>query len=250
MSADPIRRLKTYGRDLSSIPVSRLPQTCDKACFICVNTYTSYRLNLGTGPINDAVNIAKCVKPFGYEVYFVHNPHRRTFLQYLDKFFSATQKNLVFFYVGHGTYQTDKNGDEADGQDEAFVFDDGNITDDELVTHLIDNKNPNNVVTLITDACHSGTIWDLQGGDVKGRRLPDKVISISAASDSQTAKQTSINRAEQGIFTYNLTKTVKKNPCITPNELKTTLRKALRTYGQTFTVGTTSQELLTQPLFV
>lgn len=247
--SDPVRRLKTLGRDLGTIPLSRIPASFEKVCFICVNTYTSYRLNLGTGPINDAVSFAKCVKNYGFEVFFLHNPHSRNFLKYLDKFFSNAVGQLIVYYVGHGTSSSDLDKDEADGNDEAFVFDDGIIIDDDLITHLIDNKNPDNEVILVTDACHSGSIWDIQAGNVKGRELPARIMSVSAASDKQTAKQTMINRQEQGIFTHNLTKILKKNPGMTPNQLKDMMRKELRKYGQTFTVGTTSPDLLDQPLF-
>lgn len=247
--SDPVRKLKTVGHDLSAISITRLPATFEKVCYICVNTYRSYRLNLGTGPVNDAYSIAKCVKKYGYEVYFLHNPHSRNFLKYLDEFFSRTTGHLVFFYVGHGTSVRDLDGDEDDGYDEALVFDDGNIIDDVLVEHLIAKKNPENKMTLITDACHSGSVWDIQGGNVLGRQLPSNVISLSAASDSQTAKQTVIERLDQGVFTYNMTKVIKSKPSITPNQLQTEMRKVLRQYGQTFTVGSTSPELLTCPVF-
>lgn len=249
MTTDAVRRLKTYGRDLSTIPLSRVPAEMEKACFICVNTYTSYRLNLGTGPLNDAVTFAKAMKNFGYQIYFLHNPHCRNFLNYLDKYFANTTQELVVYYVGHGTSVKDLDKDEADGYDEAFVFDDGNIIDDDLITHLIDNKHPDNEIVLVTDACHSGSIWDIQGGDIKGRKLPNRIMSISAANDKQTAKQTMINRAEQGIFTYNLSKILKKNPSITPPQLQSEMRKALRQYGQTVTVGTTSNDMLDEPIF-
>lgn len=250
MTSDPIRRLKTYGRDLSTLPLSRLPETFDKVCFLCVNSYTSYRLSLGTGPINDGVNFAKRMKTtFGFEVYFYHNPHCKAFLNYLDAFFSKTTGHLVFFYVGHGTNVTDTDGDEADKKDEALVFEDGNIPDDVLIDHLISQKNPANKLTLVTDACHSGSIWDIQSGNANGRKLPERIISVSAATDAQTAKQTTINRQDQGVFTYNLAKKLKTNPESTPNQLKTALKKELRKYGQTFSVASTTKEFLTQPLF-
>lgn len=247
--SDPVRRLKQLGRDVASVPVSRIPTEMGKVCFICVNTYTSYRLNLGTGPMNDAVSFAKCVKNFGFEVYFMHNPHSRNFLKYLDTFFANTAEELVVYYVGHGTSVADTDGDEADKTDEAFVFDDGVIVDDVLIDHLIEHKNPASKLILVTDACHSGTIWDIQGGSVHGRQLPERIMSISAANDKQTAKQTMINRQEQGIFTHNLTKVLKENPEFSPNELSSKMRSVLRKYGQSFTVGTTSPELLEEPLF-
>lgn len=247
--SDPVRRLKTLGHDISSMPVSRIPKDMGKICFICVNTYTSYRLNLGTGPVNDAVSLAKRVKACGYEVYFIHNPHSRNFLKYLDVFFQNTAEELIVYYVGHGTTVSDTNGDEEDGHDEAFVFDDGNIVDDVLIEHLIDCKHPDSKLILITDACHSGSIWDIQGGCVHGRELPKRIISLSAASDRQTAKQTMIDRQEQGIFTSNMTKLLKAEPELSPNALAPKMRAQLRKFGQTFTVGTTSPELLDEPLF-
>lgn len=249
MTTDAVRRLKTYGRDLATIPISRLPNEFDKACYLIVNTYTSYRLNLGTGPLNDAVSFAKCMKNFGYKVFFVHNAHKKNFLNYLDKFLAKTKGELVIYYVGHGTSVPDLDGDEDDGYDEAFVFDDGIVIDDILVEHLIANKNPENEVVMVTDACFSGSIWDIQSGNVNGRVLPDRIMSISAANDKQTAKQTMIQRAEQGIFTYNMTKILKRNPAITPPQLQTEMRKILRKYGQSVTVATTNQSLLHEPIF-
>ena len=248
--SDPIRKLKTYGHDLSTMALSRIPKDIVRCGFICVNTYKSYRLNLGTGPINDAVSMAKSLKNyFGFEVYFLHNPTSKNFLKYLDFMFQNTADHLVFFYVGHGTSVRDTQGDEADGYDEAFVFDDGNIVDDVLIDHLIQNKREGNYITLITDACHSGSIWDIQGGAVHGRKLPENIISVSAAADAQTSKQTMIDRLEQGVFTANLTKQLKQKQDITPAQLKTALTKILRKYGQTCTVATTTDSLMDEPLF-
>ena len=39
--------------------------------------------------------------------------------------------------------------------------------------------------------------------------MPSNVLSISAANDKQTAKQTVIDRKEQGIFTVNFGKVLK-----------------------------------------
>ena len=249
MTTDAVRRLKTYGRDVSSIAVSRIPADMDKTCFICVNTYTSYRLSLGTGPLNDAVTWAKRMKAFGYEIYFMHNPHSRNFLKYLDAFLEKVKGELVVYYVGHGTSVVDRDGDESDGMDEAMVFDDGTVIDDVLVNHLCEHKHPDSKLILVTDACHSGTIWDIHNGSVNGRNLPENVISISAANDKQTAKQTVIDRQEQGIFTYNISKLLKADPELSPNQLATKMKTILRKYSQTFTVGTTTEALLTEPLF-
>ena len=89
----------------------------------------------------------------------------------------------------------------------------------------------------------------MQGGDIRGRKLPDGVMSMSAASDRQTAKQTVVERLDQGMFTYNLMKILKSEPDLSANECKKKLATSLRTYGQTVTLGSTTNSLLNDPLF-
>jgi hypothetical protein len=120
---------------------------------------------------------------------------------------------------------------------------------DDLISHLCTSKNPNNTIVLVTDACHSGSIWDIQAGSVRGRTLPPGILSVSAASDAQTAKQTMINKKDQGIFTYNLSKLLTAEPNLTPTQIGTKIKAELRKYQQNYTVGTTSPELLSLPLF-
>jgi hypothetical protein len=134
--------------------------------FICCNNYSGYRPSLGTGPVNDAVSFAKCMRQFNYQVFFLHNPGSHNFLTYLDAFFSRTTDHLVVDYVGHGTNMRDVDGDKADGQDEAFVF------DNNLISHLSINKSPSNAIVPVTDACHSGSVWDIQTGSVKATGCP------------------------------------------------------------------------------
>jgi hypothetical protein len=245
--ADPVRDLKECGRDLSAIPIARIPAIIEKAAFLCVNTYTSYRMNLGTSPINDALLFARKLKKFGYSIYFLHNPHARNFLKYLDVFFRNVTRHLVLFYVGQGNGALTEEATAS--TDQAFVFDDGPVYEDDLITHLIDNKNPNSEVVFVTDACHSGTIWDIQDGTVKGRELPPGVISISAATDEQTAKQITVGRTEHGLFTYTLVRALKENPEITPADLGEKMRAAVRSRGQNFSTGATVRALLTKPTF-
>jgi hypothetical protein len=233
--ADPVRDLKEVGRDLSGIPIALLPPRIEKAAFLTINTYTSYRLNLGTCPLNDALLFAKRLKKFGFAVYFLHNPHARNFLRYLDVFFRNVTGQLVLYYVGSG------NGalTDEEGTDEAFVFDDGPVYEDDLVTHLIENKNATSEVILVTDACHSGTIWDIQDGTVKGRELPAGVLSISASSAGPNARQITNGRTEYGAFTSALVRALKEDPAISPTDLADRMRGVVRERGQNFSTGAT-----------
>lgn len=247
---DPVRRLKMIGRDLNDIEIECIPDDLERVCFICVNTYTSYRLNLGVIPINDAVNWAKCMARYEYQVFFLHNPHSRNFLDYLDILFKKVTKHLVFYYVGHGISFECTLGYDESTYNKAMVFDDGSISDGQLIQDLISYKNPQSVITLITDSCRAGTIWDMQSHDLNGKTLPPNIMTISASSGTQTDRQTALLSEEHGVFTHNITKLLKLNPNLTPNELESKMKAILKAYKQTILIGTTSIELKDQPIFI
>lgn len=78
---------------------------------------------------------------------------------------------LVFQYAGHGTHLDDIDGDEDDGQDEAFVpvdFESGAyLLDDDIWT--VFSRLPAGVnLTCFIDCCHSGTITRVLLGPSSG----------------------------------------------------------------------------------
>jgi hypothetical protein len=242
---DAVRELKMAGHDLSGIPISRLPVSFDKVAFLCVNSYVSYRHALGVIPVNDAVTFAKCVKNFGFAIYFFHNPHARNFLKYLDVFLNSTTKQLVLYYVGPGI----KDGAaDTTGEDVAFSFDDGPISDGDFLAHIAEQKVPSNQLILITDTGRSGSIWDLHAGNKRTRKLPPGIVSVWASKSSTTENQT-VPGVDEGIFTHNLTKTLTAEPLITPSELGRKLKSILKRYAQSSSVGTTTPALLNAPIF-
>ena len=87
------------------------------------------------------------------------------------------------YFAGHGTQVADRDGDEADGLDEALQTDDHQlVTDDELTAAFV-NIHPSSTIISICDTCHSPSF------DMK--RLPKGVnaISIKAAQDYESALQ-------------------------------------------------------------
>ena len=242
--------IKNVGLDITNTPVSKLPTKLQRVGFIIINTYEGTSISLGDGPLNDGYNMAKCLKKrYGYQVYYIMNQRKATFMEKLKHFLKAVEGELVVYYVGHGTSVKDVSGDEADGYDEAMVFVDGNVIDDDLIAALCDYKHDDSKCLLVSDCCHSGSIWDIQSGAVHGKLLPANTMSISAASDKQTAKQTYVERMEQGMFTYNMNKLLKQEPNLTPLQLKQKLTTVLRKYAQTVVIGTTSEAMLHQPTF-
>jgi hypothetical protein len=245
MLEDYVARLGNVAIDLSKFTP---PPMIKRGLLACINDYTEQIKypELGAGPDNDGYNMLDIAKQMGYETYFIRNPKMQVFLKLLDAFLKATTEHLVIFYVGHGTNVKDLNGDEIDGLDEAMVFDDGFLVDDILIEHVVNYKNHDAYLTLLTDACHSGTIWDLQS---EHKHLPKNVISISAVSDNQTAKQTLINKIDEGIFTNKFRAIIKDNPLTNPLELHKLMRDDLKRYQQNVMIATTSTELLERPIF-
>ncbi|KAK8858090.1 hypothetical protein M9Y10_013190 [Tritrichomonas musculus] len=242
--------LNDLGSDLSKIPVNELPESLDNAVFICCNTYKKLSYRLGVGPMNDSINVATYLHDIGHTVYYLHNPTSDQFIEYLKYFLSHTKKHLTVYYTGHGASIDDVHGDESDGKDECMVFEDKFIVDDDLADILAQYKtNPDCKTLLLTDCCHSGSIWDIQSGNFNGRVLPPNVMSISAAEDEQTSKQTKIDGTYQGIFTFYFFKLLLENPNYTPKELEKDIKPYLNQFEQCYVVATTSESMLNEPIF-
>ena len=240
--------LQGSATDLSTTTEDALKGKLSKAVLICCNTYTKPSYSLGVGPLNDAITVATSMKEYGCTCYYIHNPQSNEFLKWLKFFLQNTSQYLLVYYTGHGSNMADKNSDEDDGQDECFVFDDAFVKDDVLVQSLIDNKTTNAKVVLLTDCCHSGSIWDIQGGTVNGRTIPSNIISISAAQDTQTAKQTELNGNEQGVFTFYFYKYLSTNPSATPEQMKADLTQYFNRFEMTYVTATTTPSYLTSKI--
>ena len=221
----------------------------DKVCFILCNTYTKPSYQLGVGPLNDAFTVAQNHQKLGYDIYYLHNPKKQLFLDCLEFFLKHTKKRLTVFYTGHGASLPDKSGDESDGLDEVLVFDTGYIVDDILLESLANNANRKSKILLLSDCCHSGSIWDIQSAKRQHIKLPENIVSISAAKDSQTAKQTTIGQKSQGIFTYYFWSIVNANPNITVKDMQDKINPSLNRFNQHYTYACTSPSLADEPIF-
>lgn len=237
-----LENAKTIGTDLSKASKSSIANL-DKAVFICINTYVREDITLGVGPMNDGINVAEAMAAKKWPIYFLHNPTQAQYLEWLSVFLSNTKTELITYYTGHGTQVDGSDAAENDTKNEAYVFENNSqvecLPDDTLQKYLVQYKtNPNLKVILLSDCCHSGTIWDLNKDN-----SPANCISISAAQDKQTAKQTSVEGKEQGIFTYYLFKFLEQNPTATPNWLGEQMLPYLQKFQQNFTVQTSTQSL-------
>lgn len=232
------------GCDLKKM--NSLPTDLKRCVLICCNTYTRPDYSLGVGPMNDALAVAGFMKQLGFDLYFCHNPTSDEFLDYFFHFLKATKEYLVVYYTGHGASVKDTNGDETDGYDEALVFDDNFVIDDKLAEIICKCGKPeSSKVCLFSDCCHSGTIYDLKPGS----SMPPNVFSLSAARDSETAKQTSVDGKDQGIFTFYFFKLLSQQPNLTPLTMEPIINQYLKKFDQHYVASATTPQILSEVVF-
>lgn len=146
-----------------------------KRAILCGLNYIGSDLQLN-GCINDATNMKQIlIDHYGYKPnnimlmtdYTAIKPTKQNIMKYLQKLINDAGKycQLVFHYSGHGSYLKDQNNDEIDHKDECLVPLDykknGMIRDDDI-KKIVQNLHPTAQLTMIIDACHSGTMIDLK----------------------------------------------------------------------------------------
>ncbi|KAK8863853.1 hypothetical protein M9Y10_011544 [Tritrichomonas musculus] len=237
-----LQQLSSIGTDLSKIsPKVPIPMAIPhpKVLFLICNTYTSSEYKLGSGPLNDSLAVASFLKQIGYTVFFLHNSSKPIFVEWFKHILKNATTELIVFFAGRACAV--KEG-EANGNNEVMLFDDGYVKDDELSDLLSQCRGPNQKTVLLSDCCHSATIWDLDSFKV---RPPQNILTISAAKDSQGTLDTK----EQGIFTLYFWKIWSEDPSITVKQMKDKIASPLSKYQIHLDYYTTTPELLDQPIF-
>ncbi|KAJ9552113.1 hypothetical protein OSB04_016158 [Centaurea solstitialis] len=179
--------------------------------------------------------------------------------------------SLVFYFSGHGLRQPDFFDDELDGFDETICPVDfrtaGMIIDNEINETIVRPLVEGVKLHAIIDACHSGTILDLQhvyntktkkwldnsppSGVYKGTK-GGHAISISACEDHQLAADTSAFSGKQmeGAMTYTFRKAIEDNRRVTYGGLLASMHKdILEAKAKCFSLrGLFHRERLQEPL--
>lgn len=105
---------------------------------------------------------------------------------------------FIFYFSGHGDLVADKDGDEADGEDSAYVLlqpdgschkPDSYFVDDDFCAILTKSLHKGARALILSDCCHSGSIADLGRLSWASAGL-DRVISISGCRDPEEAIDT------------------------------------------------------------
>jgi len=140
----------------------------------------------------------------------VFEPTKRNIEKYYVRALRATQDDEMMWmhYSGHGTSKYDYGGDEDDRRDEVLCPCDqrraGVVSDDWLMESL-ETVNPNINLIACFDACHSGTMLDVD------RIKQANVVTFSGCQDDQTSADMSPSNpfmAPYGAFTTSMVRAV------------------------------------------
>ncbi|GMI88353.1 hypothetical protein HRI_002504600 [Hibiscus trionum] len=241
---------------------NRYPRTCaldrigevgDKRAVLCGVSYKKWKYKL-KGTINDVFNMKDLlIEKYRYKeenmlLLTEEQPDARLIptkaniencLKWLVKG-SKSGDSLVFYYSGHGLRQPDFENDEIDGFDETICpvdfLKEGMILDNDIYATIVKPLTDGVTLHAIVDACHSGTILDLEHVyDREHKRWTDnkppsgvrkqtsggKAYCISACGDDQVAADTTAFSSNQmsGALTFILIEVVRGNPDITYGDL-------------------------------
>jgi hypothetical protein len=144
-----------------------------RALCVGINAYASAPLS---GCVADAQRWASQLQAIGFEpprMLIDGQATRQGILDALDDLFAKSSPGdvLVFQAAGHGTTVPDLNGDEPNGQDQAFCpydFQSGALLIDDDVADLFTRVPPGVLLTCFFDFCHSGTATRFAVGRTSG----------------------------------------------------------------------------------
>ncbi|XP_062177663.1 metacaspase-1-like isoform X2 [Alnus glutinosa] len=263
------KKKTSMNRSLDVLPLnvkhSTGPSNCHethprKRAVLCGVTYQNNKYRL-KGTINDVKKMRDLlIDHFGYSKECI-----RVLTEEEDPAFIPTKKNiqdslkwlvegsepgdrLVFYFSGHGLRQPDFNNDERDGFDETICpvdfMQEGMILDNDINSTIVRPLKKNVTLHAIVDACHSGTILDLEciynartknwednSPPSKAKKCTDGGIAIglSACGDDQMAADTSAFTGDEmaGAMTYALIQTVQRNSKLTYGSLLEIIHETL-----------------------
>lgn len=252
-------RKKTEANLVTHTPTNRVP--AKRALLVGIS---KYRPDLNAdlrGCVNDVENMREIlIKYFGFDpenirVLCDDRATKAAILERLSWLIGEAVSGdiLVFDYSGHGSQVRDREGDELDDQmDEILCPYDLNWDDpltDDVLAAMFDKVPAGASLTMICDACHSGTMtkelictnphdvrakFIMPPFDIRcrtlGREIPkanmttvtrgsQRHVLLSGCKDTQTSADAFIDGKYQGALTWAIVDSIKSNPDITWAEL-------------------------------
>ena len=189
----------------SLLSTATKPTTKNAAIVHAYSYYGWASGNLQDGPTNDAIDTATHLRNLGYEVHMYYMKTDEELLELIKNFVSSELDNFAFYNAGHGSWasvDSEAHNVDEDGTMEYLVLGqryDGNSTKTPLydwkIREVMDSYNNSKRLWLMTDACHSGHLFNIKPEDTH-------IVDITAVTDDSTARQSNFKKqSNRGLFT-------------------------------------------------
>jgi len=239
-----------------------VPKREKRALLVGINKYRIPAANLN-GCVNDVEDIYHLLtttydfKPDNIRVIVDERATKAEIEKRYKWILSSTKENdeALIYHSGHGSQWRDRSGDElSDKLDEILITHDHTWRDpltDDVIGEYFKQLVKGAYLTMIVDACHSGTItrsfignpepyairylqppFDIAARSI-GRDMPlrfvgaktgdeenQRHILLSGCKESETSKELRLGTKIRGALTYNLTKLLRENPNMTWKEVQ------------------------------
>ena len=211
----------------------------DKVCFILVNTFEDEPNDLGVGPLNDGYLIGLKHHRLGFKIFYLYNPRKDDFSDFLAFFMKNTKIALTVFYSGRDLRSCGIEGIE---------FIDGSLLKRFVGDIIAQNCTGKARVIFITDCIGGGSVFDINTCANQNKANQSNLISMYV--EKEKIKEIKEAYRLHGIFTYYFCKIISECPNITVDKIVDRMNPSLCRFNKVFRCEISNNELENSQIYL
>jgi hypothetical protein len=244
---DLVKAMYSISVDLTKFNRDKDPPPSGDVAFVAVHSYMIENKSTGVGTLNDACTAANFLCRIGFQVYFIHNPKKAQYFDWLQYFLKSKAARLFVYWSGIGAA---KSAGPGAGKDEQLYFNDGWATDDELAKALGTVDIGPKKVIIACESCHAGFAWNVRATAFNGYQLSPNILSIASRIDSDKPDNPKLSYESPktaGLFSFYLFRLMNDFPGIKIGDIRTKINAYLATHQQYVIYCGTSEKMVDVP---
>lgn len=263
MSVDPIRHLKSLGRDLTgvdsfTIEKSRVPER------VCLAICSPKNL-LDTSAYNDAYKAGKMYSRADFSFFFLASPSYPNFNDWMVFFLTNVKDHFALVLSGFPVKPVDGIKTES----EPFKVKGREILPKRIFSLINKNKNPASRVTILVNGCPSVETWS--NDDIKTQTMsftltsaqkdfldvlpfkgavPERVLLMTICPRLDCEDVSDRGKGNTSTYIKEVSKMTKNDPVLSAEDIFNVLQKQLRKEGQQLVLYSSSTDVTTMPFLL